>query len=195
MHELSLIQPHGAYPVSILSAAQPSVVSEPSGQSLPWFAIQVRGKRESLAYHELCRRGFESFLPLMRVRRRWSDRIKTMESPVFPGYLFCRFTLEDRFRVLNSPGVTHILGTAHHPVPVDEVEIRSVQALVRSQAALTPWPRLHVGERIRIEQGPMAGVEGILARADDGQPRLVVTVTLLNRAVAAEVQRDWLCPR
>ncbi len=137
-------------------------------------------------------RGFVSFLPLRRVRRQWSDRIKILEEPVFPGYLFCRIDLSHRLRVLNAPGVAQIVGVGRSPVPICETEIRSIQTLVASRLHLSPSDYISVGQRIRIDRGPLAGVEGIVTQAENGKPRVVVAVTLLNRAVSAEIERDWI---
>jgi transcription termination/antitermination protein NusG len=160
--------------------------------SRAWYAIRVRPKFERRASGELLLRGFEPFLPTQQVRRQWSDRMKTLEMPLFPGYLFCRFRLLDRIGVLEAPGVIQILGIGETPVPVSDEEIGAIQTMVASRIHLTPWPYLHSGQRVRIRQGPLAGVDGIVARADDGKSRVVVSVTLLQRSVAAEIDRDWL---
>jgi transcription antitermination factor NusG len=158
----------------------------------PWFGVHARAKSEFVASHELCLRGFECFLPVHKVKRRWSDRVKILDTPLFPGYLFCRFAPSERLRVLNSPGVAQIVGFGGRPAPIDEGEIRSVQMMVASRIALTPWPCAQVGQAVRIERGPLAGVEGIVTRADDGKTRVTVSVSLLNRAVSAEVEQDWI---
>jgi transcription antitermination factor NusG len=157
-----------------------------------WFAIHVRSKCESRAYSELSARGFEAFLPLRQVKRRWSDRDKTMDDPVFPGYLFCRFGLSNRFRVLNVPGVARIVGAGLTPIAIPDDEIRSVERLVESRMMLHPWPYLKSGQRVRIDRGPLEGLEGMVIRAADGSPRVVVSVALLQRSVAAEIDRDWI---
>lgn len=166
--------------------------TRPDLTDLAWFGIHVRSRCEIRTHQELSDRGFESFLPLRRVKHRWSDRTKTVELPVFPGYLFCRFALPERYRILNAPGVAQIVGAGSTPIPIDDAEIRSVQALVASKTALVPWPFLQIGQRVRIDHGPLAGVEGLVARAEDGSARVVVSVTLLQRAVAAEIDRDWI---
>jgi transcription antitermination factor NusG len=111
---------------------------------------------------------------------------------MFRGYLFCRFALPDRIRILNTTGVAQIVGSGNTPVPISEAEIRSVQALAASQVACTPWPYLEAGQRVSIEIGPLAGVEGVILRAENGKPRVVVSVTMLLRSVAAEIDRDWI---
>jgi transcription antitermination factor NusG len=164
----------------------------PGTEDSSWFAIHVRSRCESKTYQELGLRGFESFLPLRLVRHRWSDRFKTFEEPIFPGYLFCRFDLSARFRVLNTPGVAQIIGAGTTPIPVAEDEIRSIRTLAASRLALTPWPCLRTGLTVRIAWGPLAGVQGIVVRAEDGSHRVVVSVNLLNRGVSVEVERDWI---
>jgi len=160
--------------------------------STNWFGIRVKSRCEFRAHDDLRLRGFEPFLPLCSVRRRWSDRVKTLQVPMFRGYLFCRFALRDRVRVLNAAGVVQIVGCGSTPIPISETEIRSVQTLVNSKIACTPWPYLQVGQRVSIDNGPLAGVEGLIIRAESGKPRVVVSVSLLLRSVAAEIERDWI---
>ena len=157
-----------------------------------WFGIRVKSRCESQAYDDLCLRGFEAFLPMCSVRRRWSDRVKELKVPLFSGYLFCRFALHDRIRVLNASGVIHIVGFGDTPAPLSESEIHSVQALVTSKVACTPWPYLQAGKHVFIDRGPLAGVDGVIIRADNGKPRIVISVTMLLRSVAAEIERDWI---
>jgi transcription antitermination factor NusG len=157
-----------------------------------WYAVRVRPKGEVRASGELSARGFEAFLPTWHVRRRWSDRVKALEVPVFPGYLFCRFQLSERGRVLDAPAVIQILGIGGTPIPVSDTEIEAIQTLVTSHVTVTPWPYLRSGNRVRINYGPLAGIDGIVAKAEDGRSRVVVSVTLLQRSVAAEIERDWV---
>jgi len=111
---------------------------------------------------------------------------------MFRGYLFCRFALPDRVRVLNAAGVVQIVGCGSTPVPISETEIHSVQTLVSSKIVCTPWPYLEAGQRVSIENGPLAGVEGVIIRAESGKPRVVVSVSMLLRSVAAEIEREWI---
>src|SRR4051794_12922205 len=101
--------------------------------SRSWYGVRVRPKGEGRASNELSARGFEAFLPTQRVRRRWSDRVKTLEVPVFPGYLFCRFRPEERGKVLNTPAVIQIVGIGATPVPVCDTEIAALQTMVTSR--------------------------------------------------------------
>jgi transcription antitermination factor NusG len=161
-------------------------------ESKPWFGIHVKSQCEVQAFDELVFRGFEAFLPRYEVKRRWSDRVKVLNLPLFPGYLFCRFEFSDRARVLLARGVVRILSVGSKPTPISDSEIRSVQTLVVSKAVLEPWPYLQSGTRVRIAAGPLAGVEGIVIRAENGRSRVVVSVDLLQRAVATEIDRNCI---
>src|SRR5437867_5071497 len=161
------------------------------GQEWPWFAIQVRTCAEKSAVTVLQYKGYECFLPLSMSRRRWSDRIKEFEVPLFSGYLFCRFDVLHRLPILQTPGVLGIVGVAKTPVPVPDEEIAAIQRVVDSGVSAQPWPFLRVGQRVRIEQGPLAGLEGFVVSVRS-HCQLVVSVTLLQRSVAVEIEPTWL---
>jgi transcription antitermination factor NusG len=138
-------------------------------------------------------KGFDELAPVYRTRRRWSDRFKEIEHPLFPGYVFCNFTFEHRMHVLKTSGVTSIVGFGKQPAPVDEREIASIRSIVESGARAWPWPYLAMGQRVRIEDGCLRGLTGTLVRENDCW-RVVVNVELLQRAVMVEIDRDLVRP-
>src|SRR6516165_6650566 len=147
---------------------------------------------------EYCRctlrgRGYELFLPLYKCRRRWSDRYKEIELPLFPGYVFCQLNPLNRLPVLSIPGVVHIAGVGQVPLPVDAAEIVAIQTAIRSGLPRQPWPFLQIGHKVRVEYGPLCGIEGILLRFGSHQ-RLVLSVVLLQRSVAVQVDESWVQP-
>jgi transcription antitermination factor NusG len=159
----------------------------------PWYALQVRPRFEKIIATTLLNKGYEGFLPLYRHRSRWSDRIKEVQLPLFPGYLFCRFDINKRLPILVTPGVMHVVGIGKTPHPVDDAEIAALQAIVISGLQAEPRSYLNIGEKVRIEIGPLAGVEGILL-AMKGSNRLVVSVSLLQRSVSVEINESWVIP-
>ena len=161
--------------------------------SLPWYALQVRPRFEKVIASTLLNKGYEGFLPLYRHRSRWSDRMKEVELPLFPGYFFCRFDMNKRLPILVTPGVMHIIGIGKTPHPVDEEEIAALQSIVFSGLQAEPRSYLNLGERVRIEIGPLSGTEGILV-ALKGSKRLVVSVSLLQRSVSVEIDESWVVP-
>jgi transcription antitermination factor NusG len=160
---------------------------------LPWFALHVRSRFEVTVASHLFGKGYECFLPTFKSRRRWSDRIKEIEAPLFPGYLFCRFNVLDRFPIVTTPGLIQIVGFNRAPVPVTESEIAALQQLVSSKLRHEPWPYLRAGAKVSIEAGPLAGLEGIFIEAK-GSHRLVLSVTLLQRSVAVEIDSAFVRP-
>jgi transcriptional antiterminator NusG len=159
----------------------------------PWFAVRVRSNHERIAAAHLRERGYEEFSPAWKTERRWSDRTKEIDQFLFPGYVFCRLNPSDRLPVLTAPGVVDLVGFGKIPAPIPDPEIENVRQMVQSGLFVMPWPFLEVGHRVLIERGPLAGVEGILDEVK-GKCRLVVSVQLLQRSVAAEVDRDWIRP-
>ena len=160
---------------------------------LHWYALQTRAQHEKIVAQSLAGKGYEEFLPLYRFRRRWSDRIKELELPLFPGYVFCRFDLEQRLPILVTPGVYHIVGIGKTPWPVEEDEIATIQSLVRTGLPTEPCQFLRVGQQVRIDSGPLEGLKGLLLTIQKPY-RLVVSVTLLQRSVAVEIDAAWVTP-
>ncbi len=158
-----------------------------------WFALRVKSRSEHVVATAARNKGFEAFLPLYEARRHWSDRIKKLQAPLFPGYLFCRLNPEHRLPLLTIPGVMQFVGLGRTPVPIEDAEIAAIDAALRSGLGLEPWPFLDVGQRIRVEYGPLAGLEGILVEKRK-QRRIVISVALLQRSVGVEIESDWVRP-
>ena len=153
----------------------------------------MKSRFEKTAAGSLRSKGFEEFLPLYKAPHHWSDRVKEVEVPLFPRYLFCRFSAEERLQVLTTPGVELVVGIGKIPVPILDAEIAAVQAIVRSRLGAQPCPFLQVGQRVLIRAGPLAGLEGILLQMRNGY-RLIVSVTLLQRSVAVEIHQLNVTP-
>jgi transcription antitermination factor NusG len=158
-----------------------------------WFALHVRSRHDKLVAANLRVRGMEPLLPLYRSRRRWSDRTRVMDLPLFPGYVFCRFNPEMLLPILMTPGVVRVVSASKRPCPVAEEEIAAIQRIVSSGSTVEPWPYLQTGQKVRILDGPLFGIEGILLDVKNRR-RLVVSVHLLQRSVAVEVDRECIGP-
>jgi transcription antitermination factor NusG len=159
-----------------------------------WYALQVRSRHEAIAAAILENKGYDKFLPLCRSRRLWSDRIVHLDLPLFPGYVFCRFDPGDRsVPILTTPGVVRIVGIGGHAVPVDDAEIAAIQSIIKSGLAAEPWPYLQLGNIVRIQHGALSGLEGLLVEKKK-RHRLVVSITILQRSVAVEIDSAWVTP-
>ena len=165
----------------------------PNTFTRPWLAVQTRPRHEKTVSAQLSLKGYETFLPTYRATRRWADRVKVVVRPLFEGYLFCRPDLERAAPIVTTPGVVRILNVGSIPAVVDEAEISALRQIVTSWSAVEPWPFLNVGQRVRIATGALAGIEGIL-EAIRGRRRIVVSITMLRRSVAVELDLDVVNP-
>jgi hypothetical protein len=138
----------------------------------PWYALRVRPRCEKMVASTLLTKGYEGFLPLYRHRSRWLD-------------------INHRLPILVTPGVIQVVGIAKTPYPVDEAEISALQSIVLSSLQVEPRSYLNIGTRVRIELGPLSGVEGILT-GKKGKRKLVVSVSLLQRSVEVEIDEGWV---
>jgi transcription antitermination factor NusG len=156
-----------------------------------WYALHVRPRFESTVEQQLGGKGYEVFLPTYAIKRRWSDRIKTVIQPLFPGYVFCRFDVNARLPILVTPGVNSIIGVGKTPVPVNLEEITAIRSVMDSGVASFPCDYIRDGESVRVESGPLEGLVGIVQRSKNSE-RLVVSLTLLMRSVSVEIDRTWV---
>jgi transcription antitermination factor NusG len=152
-----------------------------------WFAIQVKSKCEPAVAQALRQKGYEDFLPLYRIRKQWSDRWKEIELPLFAGYVFCRFSLEEtRAPIVTTPGVVKILGAGQELTPISDIEIDNVRAVLNRKVEATPCRYGQIGDKVRVIFGPLTGVEGILT-AHRKRFQLVLSVTTVQGSIAVEI--------
>ena len=158
-----------------------------------WYVLKVRSNCERRAAAHLRDRGFEEFSPSYRDSVQWSDRTKITERFLFPTYVFCRVNPAERAQVLRVPGVVNFVSFGAGPAAVPEEEVEQVRTLVCSGLLVTPHPFLEVGQKVRLERGPLTGVEGIVQQVK-GSTRIVVSIGMLQRSVSTEVERSWVQP-
>jgi transcription antitermination factor NusG len=158
-----------------------------------WFALQIKAGHERATALMLRHKGYEEFLPLRKVKRQWSDRAKELEVPLFPGYMFCQFNADIGAPIITTPGVIRLVGIGKVPVAVSDEEINAIQTLIKSGLYTQPWPYLRVGQTVRVESGPLEGLQGIVLLIKN-QYRLIISVSLLHRSVSVEIDRDWIKP-
>jgi transcription antitermination factor NusG len=160
-------------------------------EKLRWYALRVKPQHESSVYSALQSKSLEGFNPTYKSRRTWTDRVKVIEQPFFAGYVFGRFAFCERVPVLRTPGVVSVVGFGNQHTPIPDEELNAVQRLTASGLAAQPWPFLKLGQTVRIERGPLRGVEGLLL-ADKDSWRVVVGIELLQRSVSVTLDRDSL---
>src|ERR1700691_203741 len=158
-----------------------------------WYALAVKPQYEYRVFQGLKELPeVEGFLPSFKDKRIWSDRVKILDAPLFPGYVFARFEYPARRGpVLRVARVRSIVGFGHARSPLAEEEIGTIRTLVSSTFPVRPWPFLRAGQRVSIEHGPLRGVEGIVLKQRD-EWRMIVSVELLQRSVSVLLDRSVL---
>jgi transcription antitermination factor NusG len=151
-----------------------------------WFAAYTSANREKPVAEQLGVRSVEYYLPVYCSVRRWKDRRVTLQRPLFPGYIFVRLALRDRLRVLQVPGVARLVGFGGTPAVLPDSEIESLRSVLEGGVHVEPHPYLRVGRRVRVESGPMAGMQGILLKRK-GRFRVVLSIELIQRSIALEI--------
>ena len=154
-----------------------------------WFAVRTRPRHEKTVFRQLKLSGIETFLPLCMEVRAWSDRRKEIEFPLFPGYVFVRISNSSHMRVLvfQARGVIAFVGPNNKATSIPAQQIETVRSLVEAQVDIRPHPYLNVGQRIRIRNGALQGLEGVLVRVASDQS-LVVSVDLIHKSVAIRLE-------
>lgn len=160
-------------------------------QGEQWYAVQVAAGRERSVAEMLRPKGYETFVPSYRSRRRWSDRYKQLATALFPGYLFAKFDWVKRLSVIMTPRVRQIVGCGRQPSPVPDVEIDSLRIAMASGVKAGPHPYLVPGQTVTITEGPLAGITGTLLQVKD-LFHLVISVEVLQRAMSVELDRSWV---
>ena len=160
---------------------------------LSWFAVQTLSRHEKRVRAQLAGRNVEHFLPTTKRINRWSDRRQEVEVPLFAGYCFARLSGADRLAVLRSQGVVRFVGSAGRPEPIPDEEIDSLKRLLSSSSDFVSYPYLKEGMFVEVIRGPLQGIKGRLIR-EARYARLVLSITLIQRAVAIEINADHVAP-
>jgi len=156
-----------------------------------WYALHVRPNYEITVASRLRELGLEEYLPIKQSRpvpkrNRFSEGL-----PLFPGYIFSFLDLKTGPRLYNVPGIIRILGFCGKPEPIEEDEIQTIRAIVKSQLPVRDIPYLATGERIVLIDGPLRGISGTVLRSAKGK-QLVVSLPLLHRSLAVTVLSEWV---
>ena len=161
----------------------------PGPEAINWYAVQTRARHEKRVAERFREQGLPIFLPLVSEVRRWSDRKKLVELPLFGCYVFVKVAAgrEERLRVCCVDGVLRIVGGKGEGAPIPDEQIEAVRAITSQQLAWSEHPFLKIGQRVRIKSGALNGVEGILV-ARDGDRTLVVSVDAIQRSLSVRIE-------
>ena len=154
-----------------------------------WFAVHTRARHERVVVQRFRDKGLTTFLPVVTQIRRWSDRQKTIEVPLFGCYVFVKImpSNEDRQKILRTDSVFDLVGVPRQGTPIPDEQIDAVRTIVEERVNWESYPFLKIGERVRIRSGALDGIEGILV-SRDGKRSVVVSVDAVQRSLAVRVE-------
>lgn len=159
-----------------------------------WYAAYTCANHEKQVAAQFRERSVQHFLPLYDTVHRWRDRRVHLRLPLFPGYVFVRLALRDRLRVLQVPSVVRLVGFGRGlPTALPEQEIETLRNGLGGDLCAQPHPFLTLGRRVRVVNGPLAGLEGILRRRK-GNFRVILSVDLIQQSFAVEADAADLVP-
>lgn len=187
MHSMLASEAHSNNPL-----LNPRLSAEESAL-FPWYVTYTCPRHEKHVARQFEERGISFFLPLYKSMRRWKDRKKQIELPLFPGYVFVQMKSDNRVDLLRVPGVVHLVSFQGRPAAVAGAELEVLRRGVIGCSVLRPHPYLKAGRKIRIRGGAMAGVEGILVRRKESA-RVVLSISLIQRSVAMEIDETDVEP-
>jgi transcription antitermination factor NusG len=160
-------------------------------EHLPWYGIRTRSNHEKVVAIVLSGKGYKPYLPFYVQRRRRADVFSESEHLLFPGYVFCRFDATKRLPILMTTGVISILGFGKEPAEIPDAEIEAIETVLRSGLPAEPCEYLREGQGVRVTDGSLQGLEGILVKKKN-QLRMVVSVNMLQRSISVEIDGDRL---
>jgi transcription antitermination factor NusG len=165
-----------------------STTSHPTGEQARWYAVRTRARHEKRVATELQKKGITIYLPLLTQIRRWSDRRKVIQVPLFSCYAFVHAVLDLHLRValFSIYGALGFVGSNNQGVPIPEAQIESIRTLMANGVPLMPYPMLKAGQRVRVRGGALDGVEGILATK--GERRLVISVESVHSSFCISLE-------
>jgi len=172
----------------LLEAPAGSTTERTASEQAKWFAIQTRSRHEKKVATELREKGLSIFLPLYSSVHRWSDRRKTVQLPLFPGYVFVQtvYSPENRIAVLQVPGVAYFVGDQGRGTPIPEKQIEDIRTILDKDIPFEIYPFVKVGQRVRIRGGSLDGLEGTLL-AKNADRSLAVSIELIQKTVVVRV--------
>src|SRR4030042_2082016 len=129
---------------------------------LQWYALYTKSRHEKFVEAKLLEKGIDAFTPKATLRKRWSDRTKIIQEPLFKSYCFAKFSLRDKFRAVAQPGVVGIVHFKNQYIPVPETVIGSLKILTEQRLNLNPCPYIKLNDTVVIRKGPLKGGEGVV---------------------------------
>jgi len=173
---------------------RPTNCKSPVANHEKWYVLYTRTRHEKFVESQLLKKGIEAYTPKITLRRKWSDRIKFIEEPLFKSYCFAKFSLYNKIKIVSQAGVVNIVHFSGQYIPVHESVINSLKILIQNKIKLDPYPYLKEGDKVLIKKGPLRGLEGYIVEKRKRNTFLVVSVDAITSSVKCAVDIDLVDP-
>lgn len=154
-----------------------------------WHVLYTRPRFEKKIYEQLLQKHIESYLPIQKIVKRWSDRKKTVEEPLFTSYVFVHTDEKERLATLQTVGVVRCVSFGGKVAIVPDIQIENLKRMLGEGKPVEVYPTIPVGARVKIARGPLYGIEGVLADIR-GSKRFALTIDVLRRSVLIDIGAD-----
>ncbi|MBI3596531.1 MAG: hypothetical protein HY203_05195 [Nitrospirae bacterium] len=167
------------------------MILERAKDSTRWYAVNTKPHQEEQVVWLLGRAGIEMFYPKLRESKRIRGSRKVATGPLFPGYLFARFSLESHYRTVQyARGVRRVVAFGPHPEPIDPEIIHSLRASVKEGFVTLPEPPLQPQGPVTIQEGPLKGLLAVFERPMSGGERVVLLLQALAYQARVVIERE-----
>jgi transcription elongation factor/antiterminator RfaH len=158
-----------------------------------WYVLYTKPRSEDLAGDHLERKDIPVFLPKIREFRHSSKGEEVEIKPLFPNYLFAQMAYpDDYYTVIWAKGVRRIVGNGTEPIPLDDSVVDFLKKQTEEKGFIKPSPRLKIGDTIRVRNGPLAGLIGVIDGSIDEKGRIKVLMDFLKEGTRVEVPYSLL---
>jgi len=157
-----------------------------------WYVLYTKPRHEKTVEEQLLKRKIEAFTPKITLRRKWSDRVKLVEEPLFKSYCFARFSLKDKVKIVSQPGVVDIVNFNKQYTTVDDSVISALKIMVANELKIDPCPYLKNGNRVMVRRGPFKGLEGYIIEKRNKNAILVISIDAIAASVKCVIDADYV---
>lgn len=155
------------------------------------MAVYTKPRHEKVAFKFLCEKNIKTYLPLIKVKRKWSDRYKWIEKPMFNSYIFVYAEKNETFNIVQSYGVHHVVKIGGEIIPIRETEINGIRNLIEGGFNPEPTDYFAIGDEVEIIGGPLRGMFGLVTRIK-GQDYFILKIDAIQHAIQCQIERRWL---
>jgi transcription antitermination factor NusG len=155
-----------------------------------WFALYTKPKHEFKAETGIGSFGIETYLPAVTVKKKWSDRVKSVREPLLRGYIFIYADEKERLASLTAAGIVSTVCFEGHPARIPEWQIDGLKKMLQHDGEILVSDRIPAGTKVKVITWPFEGMIGIVEENQNNEKYLSIAIEILNRTVSVRLPSD-----